>query len=322
VRSAPGEGSEFRLWFPLEAAVEDGQASGTPHAVVEGARALVVDDNATNRLIVEHYLKSLGIEVQLCGDSREALALVPQAAITGRPFDIVLSDLHMPHLDGLGLARALRRDPHGARVPIAILTSVEATSFEDIDAERSVQAWLTKPLRRHQLLDSVRALLAGVDPSAQALSLAGARPAGPAPRLGLRVLLAEDNEVNLLVAQAHLQALGCTVTVATHGREALALWGVGRFDVVLMDCHMPVMDGYEAALALREVERLSGARPVPVVALTANALEGARDRCLAAGMNDHLAKPFTREQLVEVLRRWARPLRTAADMPPTADSDA
>jgi two-component system, sensor histidine kinase len=85
---------------------------------------------------------------------------------------------------------------------------------------------------------------------------------------------------------------------------------------------MPVMDGYEAALALREVERLSGARPVPVVALTANALEGARDRCLAAGMNDHLAKPFTREQLVEVLRRWARPLRTPADMPPTADSDA
>ena len=312
VRSAAGEGSEFHLWFPLEGAAEDGQPSGTPHAVVDGARALVVDDNATNRMIVEHYLKSLGIEVLLCGDSREALQAVPQAAIDGRPFDIVLSDLHMPHLDGLGLARALRRDPHGARLPIAILTSVEATSFEDIDAERSVQAWLTKPLRRHQLLDSVRALLAGVDPSLAAPARAGGRTAGPAPRLGLRVLLAEDNEVNLLVAQAHLQALGCAVTVATNGREALGLWGVGRFDVVLMDCHMPVMDGYEASLALREVERLSGARPVPIVALTANALEGARDRCLAAGMNDHLAKPFTREQLVDALRRWARAERTAA----------
>lgn len=307
VRSTPGEGSEFRVWFPLEPATEDGQPSGTPHAVVDGARALVVDDNATNRLIVEHYLKSLGIEVVLCGDSREALRLVPQAAIDGRPFDILLGDLHMPHLDGLGLARALRRDPHGARLPIAILTSVEATSFEDIDAERSVQAWLTKPLRRHQLLDAVRALLAGADER----PVAPARAATPAPRLGLRVLLAEDNDVNLLVAQAHLQALGCSVTVASNGHEALRLWGVGRFDVVLMDCHMPVMDGYEASLALREVERLSGVRPVPVIALTANALEGARDRCLAAGMTDHLAKPFTREQLVEMLRRWARPARAA-----------
>ena len=121
-----------------------------------------------------------------------------------------------------------------------------------------------------------------------------------------KVLLVEDNPVNQMVAQAHLAALGCAVTVANNGHEALGLWGVGRFDLVLMDCHMPVMDGYEASLALREVERLCGARPVPIVALTANALEGARERCLAAGMNDHLAKPFTRLQLVERLRRWSQ----------------
>ena len=304
--STVGEGSEFRIWFPLEPAAEDAPGSGAPHAVLEGARALVVDDNETNRLIVEHYLKGLGLAVVLCADSRQAFALVTQATADGRPFDIVLTDLHMPHVDGLTLARALRRDARSAHLPIAVLTSLEATSYADIDAGHAVQAWLTKPLRRHQLGETVRTLLSSAEGREPVRAAAAARHEAAALPPGLRVLLAEDNEVNQLVAQAHLAALGCAVTVANNGHEALGLWGVGRFDLVLMDCHMPVMDGYEASLALREVERLCGARPVPIVALTANALEGARERCLAAGMNDHLAKPFTRLQLVERLRRWSQ----------------
>ena len=305
--SRVGEGSEFRIWFPLEPAAEDAQGSGAPNALLEGARALVVDDNETNRLIVEHYLKGMGLAVTLCGDSREVPGLITQAAEQGQPFDLLLTDLHMPHVDGLTLARTIRRDARSAHLPVAVLTSLEASSFADSDGSRAVQAWLTKPLRRHQLGDVVRSLLAQGD-AALPRPAAIAAPQGERERLGLRVLLAEDNEVNQLVAQAHLNALGCTVTVASNGREALGLWGIGRFDVVLMDCHMPVMDGYEASLALREVERLSGARPVPVVALTANALEGARERCLAAGMSDHIAKPFTRVQLRDALRRWAEPV--------------
>jgi len=306
VRSKVGEGSEFRCWFPLEPGAEDAPASGTSHASIAGARALVVDDNETNRLIVEHYLHGLGLEVVLCADSRDALRLVPQAADEGRPFDIVLTDLHMPHMDGLSLARALRREARSAHLPIAVLTSLESTSYADIDAEHHVRAWLTKPLRRHQFGDIVRALLADPNGVQPGLALASGRAGNDIPALGLRVLLAEDNEVNQLVAQAHLAALGCTVVTAANGHEALGLWRVGRFDIVLMDCHMPVLDGYEASLALREVERLCGARPVPIVALTANALEGARERCLAAGMSDHLAKPFTRAQMAQALRRWTR----------------
>jgi two-component system sensor histidine kinase/response regulator len=305
--SVVGEGSEFSIWFPLEPAAEDAPGSGAPDSILEGVRALVVDDNQTNRLIVEHYLKGLGLSVTLCADSREALTLVATAVASGQPFDIVLTDLHMPHVDGLSLARALRREPRSANLPIAILTSLEATSYSDIDGGHAVQAWLTKPLRRHHLADTVRRLLSAGESSDLARHAGSGRSEQERLAPGLRVLLAEDNDVNQLVAQAHLAALGCSVTVANNGHEALGLWGVGRFDLVLMDCHMPVMDGYEASLALREVERLCGARPVPVIALTANALEGARERCLAAGMNDHLAKPFTRVQLVEVLQRWWQP---------------
>ena len=135
--------------------------SATPEALA--GRALVVDDNETNRQIVEHYLKGLGLAVVLCADSRQAFALVTQATEAGRPFDIVLTDLHMPHVDGLTLARALRRDARSAHLPIAVLTSLEATSYADIDAGHAVQAWLTKPLRRHQLGDTVRTLLSSAE---------------------------------------------------------------------------------------------------------------------------------------------------------------
>jgi signal transduction histidine kinase/DNA-binding response OmpR family regulator len=313
LKSAVGEGSTFRIWFPLERSAEDAPSSGGSPAALQGARALVIDDNETNRLIVEHYLKGLGLAVTLCADSREAPGLVARAAEQGEGFDIVLTDLHMPFVDGLSLARALRRDPRSAHVPIAVLTSLEAASYADIDAGHAVQAWLTKPLRRHQLGDVVRSLLARGEGSPERQGSTAAPLGGERAELGLRVLLAEDNEVNQLVAQGHLAALGCSVTMASNGREALGLWGVGRFDLVLMDCHMPVMDGYESSLALREVERLCGARPVPIIALTANAMEGARERCMAAGMNDHIAKPFTRTQLVEMLRRWSAPAQAGSE---------
>jgi len=307
VTSEVGHGSVFRCWFPLEPGAEDAPPSTLVPTGVEGLRALVIDDNDTNRVIVEHYLQALGFSVTLCADSQRALLSAAEAADAGTPFDIVLSDLHMPHMDGLGLAQALRTDPRYAHVPIAILTSLEATAFADADVDHHVQAWLTKPLRRHQLGDTVRTLLAGVIDAGPRSVFGRTRPAAldGSPTLGLRVLLAEDNEVNQMVAQAHLAAMGCSVVTACDGREALGLWGVGRFDVVLMDCHMPVLDGYEAALSMREVELVCGARPVPIIALTANALEGARERCLAAGMNDHLAKPFTRAQLGAALARWA-----------------
>jgi signal transduction histidine kinase/CheY-like chemotaxis protein len=306
VASKMGVGSEFRCWFPLEPATDEAPASTLAASSLEGARALVIDDNETNRMIVQHYLQGLGVEVTLCSDSRASLALASSAADAGAPYDIVLSDLHMPQMDGLTLARALRADPRYAHVPIAILTSLEAPSNANA-VERHVQAWMTKPLRRHQLTHMMRRLLTAPMDGIPETDFGGTGPGAlEAPQLGLRVLLAEDNEVNQLVAQAHLMAMGCEVVTACNGREALGLWRAGDFDVVLMDCHMPELDGYAAARSMREVERLRGARPVAIIALTANALEDARDRCLAAGMSDHLAKPFTRAKLAAMLKRWAR----------------
>ena len=307
VTSEMGLGSEFRCWFPLERPTDEAPASTLSASNLEGARALVIDDNETNRMIVEHYLQGLGVEVTLCSDSRASLALASSAADAGAPFDIVLSDLHMPQMDGLTLARALRADPRYAHVPIAILTSLEAPSHAGAALERHVQAWMTKPLRRHQLTYMMRKLLAVPMDDLPETDFGRTGPGTlEAPQLGLRVLLAEDNEVNQMVAQAHLVAMGCEVVAAGNGREALGLWRAGHFDVVLMDCHMPELDGYAAARSMREVERLRGARPVAIIALTANALEDARDQCLAAGMSDHLAKPFTRAKLAAMLKRWAR----------------
>ena len=263
-----------------------------------------MDDNATNRHILTLQTARWGMLPRAASSGQQALAWLD----AGEAFDAAVLDVQMPGMDGYMLTAQLRRRFSAVQLPVLVLTSLGDDGGQL--AGLGVAQTLTKPTKAQVLFDAVSGLFERPAAAAAQPPAPSAGAAAKAPRLAeqvpLRVLLAEDNEVNQLVAQAHLAALGCTVVTAANGHEALGLWRVGRFDIVLMDCHMPVLDGYEASLALREVERLCGARPVPILALTANALEGARERCLAAGMSDHLAKPFTRAQMAQALRRWTR----------------
>ncbi|WP_066338186.1 response regulator [Azohydromonas lata] len=297
--SRPGEGSTFTLYLPLRPLpAGEGARPGAEEAGLQGLRVLLVEDNATSREFLSATLAHWGVRTECVPDAAQALAWLNRAAESGERVDLLLTDHHGPELDGLTLARAVHADPLWHRLPVAVLSSLAAD--EGVLAQDARVRWLSKPLRRQALLELLQSL-AGAG---------GAAPPASAPSMPLeqvkplRVLLAEDNEVNQLLAQTHLEALGCEVALAGNGEEALQLWQAGAHDLVLMDCQMPRLDGYQATRRLRELEAaLPNRRRTPIVALTANAMEGDRERCLAAGMDDYLSKPFTRESLGAVMQR-------------------
>jgi CheY-like chemotaxis protein len=261
---------------------------------------LLVDDNATSRRVLRRQLEAWGIEVSEAGNAGEALEAVKRAP--DDPFDVTLIDQQMPVLDGLGIARGLRALRGGEDLPIVMLSSmVTRIAAEDI-ASLGIAATLTKPIHQSPLLDCLTSLFSGTYIVRTLESDTNETPTRPA-ELGKRVLVVEDNPVNQAVARGLLEQLGCDVTSAYNGREALEIARARSFDVILMDCQMPEMDGFSATDALRRWESERGGPRTPIVALTANAMAGYRDRCIAAGMDDYLAKPFKLAQLREVLER-------------------
>ena len=302
VSSMPARGSVFRFSVVLEALPGRRESA----AVWSGARLLVVDDNETNRAIVVHQTQALGLAVEGVACGADAIDRLRGAAAAGRPFELALIDMKMPGMNGLELARCIEHDTTLGRPRKVLLTSLDCAVPSAEARAAGVAATLAKPARQHELKTVlVRAL--GVTPRAAAAAM----PARLAPLSG-RVLLAEDNAVNREVALSVLRALGCDVEVAITGLEVLDRMSRHRFDVVLMDCQMPEMDGYVATAELRT----RGYR-LPIVALTANALEGDREKALAAGMDDYIAKPFSRETLHRVLTRWLSAQRTQ-DIDPQA----
>ena len=301
VDSSPGHGSRFTFTASFARAVRPPAPRSPSTPRLRGRRVLVVDDNETNRLVLTEQLAAWEIEAVAVPSAEDALAALGGAAREGRPFEAALLDLVMPGTDGLALARTIRADPALGRPAMLLLSS-----NQDVGPERAraagLQGALDKPVRHDDLHEAVAGLLTA--------DLAGERPArSPArpdsPRLGARVLVVEDNQVNQLVATGLLETLGCEVEVAGDGAEAVArLEGDHGFDLVLMDCRMPHMDGFEATRVIRSREP-HGAR-VPVIAMTASALEGERERCLAAGMDDFLTKPVDAGELEVLVRRWAR----------------
>jgi two-component system, sensor histidine kinase and response regulator len=300
VQSVPGEGSNF--WFRLPLTTASALPAVPTPAVLAGRRVLVVDDNATNRDIVLHHLAAGGMHCAAAADGRKALKALREAVAAGTPFDLAVVDMKMPLMDGIELTAAVRADGSLAAMPIVLLTSLHSPAEVSRARAAGIQAYLSKPVRRHELF---RAL-------AQCL---GDRPeALPATRedhelrFSAHVLLAEDNGVNQVVARNMLKAMGCTWDIVANGRlalEAVQAGPAGRYDLVLMDCQMPEMDGYEATRAIRSWEAQQAGQPhLPIVALTANALVGDAEACRAAGMDDHLAKPYTRKQLAQAMARW------------------
>ncbi|MDQ3895649.1 MAG: response regulator [Actinomycetota bacterium] len=294
VESVAGQGSTF--WFtaelpagPVQTTASDVQRS------LEGVKVLVVDDNATNRRILERQLTAHGMETVLAGDAASALELLGRAADAGTLPDVAVLDRHMPGVDGLELCRLVTADARFAAVRLVVLTSAVSSRSGRCEG---VAAYLTKPVRQAELLDTLAAVLA--DRSKVASDLRPLPSAVPAPVPGgPRLLVAEDNSVNQKVAAAMLQRLGYSVDLVANGKEAVEALERVPYAAVLMDCQMPEMNGYEAST---EIRRREGAgRRVPIVALTASAVKGDEERCLEAGMDAYVTKPVTLAALGAVL---------------------
>ncbi len=303
VESEPGHGSCFH--FTVRFGVADAESAGDSDdaRALAGVRVLVVDDNATNRRILKEMLESWQMRATLAAGAEEALSWMDSAAAGGQPFALVLADLHMPGTDGFGLVERIQARPDLARPVILMLTSGERLGDVARCRELGIAAHLIKPVSRKELRAAVVSALAGhcMGDQARAEAWQGAEPSRPKPE-GLRILLAEDNAVNQRVALGILKKQGHEVVLARNGREAVAAVEKQDFDLALMDVQMPEMDGFEATAAIRAREAGTGRR-LTIVAMTAHAMKGDMERCLAAGMDDYISKPVRSRQLFELIER-------------------
>lgn len=282
-----------------------------PFAVADlsGTHVLVVDDNRTNLEILQRQLESWDMTLSCAENGEQALDFMDREAQAGTPFNLAILDMHMPQMDGLQLARRIKAEPALAETRLIMLTSTYTAGNAAERAQAGILRCVNKPIRQSELFDVIRSVACdSVDiPAPEDFPAGDALPASGTGQWG-RVLLAEDNPVNLEVAKAMLMKLGVRLEVAGNGEQAVALADSGEIDLVLMDCQMPVMDGYEASALIRQ-HQAHTARRLPIIALTANAMGGDRDKCLAAGMDDYLSKPYTLAQLEHKLRQWM-PLAT------------
>ena len=312
VESKLGSGSTF--WFTSSFEKQPEQVHA-PMGMLTGVRALIVESSAINRGILHTQMSNWGMTNKIAGSPEEAIELLTEAVARGAPYDITIIDLALPGLDALGLARSIRARADIAKVRLVVITRRQA----DIKnaREAGIDACIAKPVRQTVLYECLVNVMAGQPHEAVAVpAVAGPAHAAPAAIRG-NILLVEDNLINQQVALGILQIQGYSVTVVNNGLEALDAHGQGAFDLILMDCHMPEMDGFEATRAIREREATSG-KHIPIVALTANAMAQDREACLNAGMDDHLAKPFSMQTLRDMLDRWM----PRAGSPPAAHEAA
>jgi CheY-like chemotaxis protein len=291
VESQPGRGSCFHFTARLGVSQQRRETQPAERNLTD-VPVLIVDDNATNLLVLQHTLANWGMRVRAEASAHAALEFAQAAADAGTPLPLVITDAHMPEGDGFDLARQLRQDPRRAAPAIVMLTSASQRGDAERCRELGLAAHLTKPVSAWELRQLICAVL-GHEAEAQ-------RDAGPAaedlpdsPRAGAsrKILLAEDNPINQVVAVRMLEKRGHRVTVAANGREAVAAVGREPFDLVLMDVQMPEMDGFEATAAIRQAEEGSG-RHLAIFAMTAHAMKGDAERCRAAGMDGYLPKPI------------------------------
>lgn len=306
VVSEIGKGSTFWFTACFEKQAGGGMAAPRP-ANLKDVRVLTVDDNDTNRAILHHLLTSWGMREQQASNGAAALALLQSEAGRGRMFDLAVLDMQMPGMDGLELARAMKKDPRFASIRIVMLTSVDRQEDPELLRETGVDAYLTKPVKQSQLFDCLSLVMSQDVETREIKSGLVALSAQPAtviePPEKLRILIAEDNPVNQKVALYQLQKLGYMADVVDNGKRALDALARSRYDIVFMDCQMPELDGYEATRDLRAIE--GDERHTWIVAMTANSLEGDREKCLNAGMDDYVSKPVKPEMLQAAIRRYS-----------------
>jgi CheY-like chemotaxis protein len=295
VESNEGRGSTFHVTLPVQPA-HDGEPLATPPAL-RGARILVVDDNATHRKILQELCAASELRPELVADAEEAWKRLLRAREAGEPFQLVLADANMPTGDGFALAARIRQDS-GLDTPVIIMLNAGDRPGEIARCEvLDINAYLLKPVKPLELVETLNVAL-GAAPDAGAVKpvpqAAGCRfPA-------LKILLAEDSPVNQKLAIWLLEKEGHSVTIANDGREAIAALDAQQFDLVLMDVQMPEMDGFEATATIRARERSQGTH-IPIIAMTAHAMKGDRERCLAAGMDDYIPKPVRAHELFRTI---------------------
>jgi CheY-like chemotaxis protein len=301
VESQPGQGSSFHFTAKF------GTAHGAELPVVQDAllmedlRVLVVDDNATNRRIIQETLRNWKMIPTLAPSAMEGLLQMGLAAEAGFPFEMVLTDVHMPEMDGFDLVQKIREMPHLVAPVILMLTSGDQRDDLTRCRELGISVYLTKPVRRGELRKAVlRALRGKIATSSTLVTVLNESRPRNASRLN--ILMAEDNPVNQRVASRILEKAGHQVTLARNGVEALTKFTDGEFDLILMDVQMPEMDGLEATGHIRDIERPNGAH-IPIVALTAHAMKGDVDLCIAAGMDAFLSKPIHAAELLDLVQR-------------------
>ena len=270
------------------------------------ARILVVDDVEVNRRIGVEQLSAWGFRVEAVSSALAAVKALVGAAKDGDPYDLAILDYFMPETDGATLARQIRANAAIAATPLLILTSVDQPGDARRFKEIGVEGYLVKPARSALLLTTIKQIIASVSPAPE-------KPAPPIPDAAedapagaerkLRVLVAEDNDVNQLVIRHMLPARQYHVEIAANGREAVDAFARSAFDIVLMDVSMPVMDGYEAARAIREIEAAQARARTPIVCLTAHVMAADVENSMAAGMDDFLSKPISQDKLAMVIAR-------------------
>ena len=325
VESAEGKGSTF--WFTARLVKQPGHVmKNAPRPEIQNKRVLLVDDNATSRQILHHLTSAWGIADQQAATGIEAVTLLGRAAARGQPFEAVVLDAQMPGMSGFDLARTIKSDPRLQSPRLIMLTSLDRCDDAEAMQDAGIDALLTKPLKqsalRHCLIEMLSTSHSSREVKAGLVVLERKRSAAAANVPKLRILIAEDNVVNQKVALHQLQKLGYLADVVDNGRAALDALEISHYDLVFMDCQMPQLDGYAATRRLREWER-SG-RKTWVVAMTAHSLEGDREKCLAAVMDDYVSKPVKIEDLHGAIQRYLglRDIGKDPDQPTPIDLNA
>ena len=302
IESTPGKGSTF--WFTVQLEKRPVKVEKPTDYNVEGVRVLVVDDIAMNRDILKEQCSGWGMICDEAESGRHALGSLHRAVSKGKPHQLAILDMMMPEMDGMELAHIIKTDSKIKDTKLILLSSIGLRGDGDDARQAGIEAYMTKPVRQSELYNCIAAVMGKASDSPTQLVTRHSMAENQST-FQKRILVAEDTLLNQEVAREMLDSFGCHVDIVENGLKAVEAAKDGRYDLIFMDCQMPEMNGYEATKAIREKEKAQPQRQrIPIVALTAHAMKGDRERCLAAGMDDYITKPIKQEDMSAILDRW------------------